>query len=155
MLNAACPNTIDIPSTSGCGTAASNFKSRRKRRVLVAEDDSAIRRMMSTVLRADAFHVDEVTDGGALVERLASLLLQSGRGRGYDLLVVDIWMPRMDGLQVLAGLQRAGWYPPVVVVTADSAVRERALGLGARAVFEKPFNVDDFRTAAEYYTRAA
>lgn len=136
-------------------SSASKFtRAYRRRRVLIAEDDSAIRRMMSSVLRADAFHVDEVADGGALVEQLASMLLETGRC-AYDLLVVDIRMPRIDGLQVLAGLQRAGWYPPVVVVTADSAARDRAMNLGARAVFEKPFDVDDFRTAAMYYSKAA
>ncbi|MBO6939197.1 MAG: response regulator [Deltaproteobacteria bacterium] len=140
-------------------TAVSNppVRSAAKRRVLVAEDDPAIRRMMVAALRADGVEVDEVADGAALIEQLASLLLRSGRRDGYDLLVVDLRMPRMDGLQVLAGLRRGGWRAPVVVVTADPhpGTCERAVRLGARAVFRKPFDLDDFRTAVTHFSRAA
>lgn len=135
-----------------------NTPTERRRRVLVAEDDPSIRRLMSIALRADAFDVEELPDGGALLERLASMLLQTGqRHPPIDLLVVDLWMPRLDGLKVLSGLQRTQWHPPVVVVTADPhpVTHARAIDLGAAAVFKKPFDLDDFRTAVTHYSRAA
>ncbi len=130
----------------------------RAPRALVAEDDPAIRHMMAKALRADGFTVVEVPNGRVLLESLANLLLYgTSPDTALDLIVVDLHMPHIDGLHVVAALRGAEWRVPVLVVTADTRpdVGTMARRMGARAVLQKPFDLDDFRTAAMFYSRCA
>ena len=114
--------------------------------------------MMAKALRADGFTVVEVPNGRVLLESLANLLLYgTSPDTALDLIVVDLHMPHIDGLHVVAALRGAEWRVPVLVVTADTRpdVGTMARRMGARAVLQKPFDLDDFRTAAMFYSRCA
>ena len=72
-----------------------------------------------------------------------------------DLIVMDVLMPHLSGLGVLTALQGAGLETPVIMMTgfAHSSVVERAKRLGATTVLQKPFDVDDLRSAVFACTR--
>lgn len=107
------------------------------RHILVAEDEPHIRRILMTLLETADFEVDMASDG-----KEALALLESTTA--YDLLITDLMMPHLTGLEVLASLRemdhRAGI--PVVMLTAkgQDADRERALELGAQDFLTKPFS---------------
>lgn len=95
------------------------------KRILVAEDDATTRQWIAEILRAEKFGVTLAADGHAALQQL--------RKAKFDLLVLDIWMPKMNGLDVLAALRGRKKNPKVIVITSDdtpgtllAAVRERA-----------------------------
>jgi DNA-binding response OmpR family regulator len=106
-------------------------------RILVADDEPHIRRILTTFLEADGFKVDEASDGAMARELLQGPTL-------YDLALLDIMMPEYTGLEVLAfarGLpHREGL--PVVILTAkgQDADREAAFRIGADDFLTKPFS---------------
>ncbi len=129
--------------------AAESFRApvaRRVPRILLAEDDAELRRVLSWSLRQDGFRVTEAEDGGQLLAQLASALTLE-RGFSYDLIISDIRMPGVTGMEVLAGLKSFNDSPPVVLITAfgDEATHAEAERFGAAAVFDKPFDVDHIR----------
>ena len=94
-------------------------------RILVVDDDRTTLRMLSLQLKAAGYGVATARDGAAALARLASAR--------FDLVLLDVWMPGMDGLEVLARLRGMPSRPRVVVMTADDtpdtllkAVREHA-----------------------------
>ena len=106
-------------------------------RILVADDEPHIRRILATFLEASGFEVHEVFDGAQAMEAL------EGPGT-YDLALLDIMMPEHTGLEVLA---RARNLPhregiPVVILTAkgQDADREAAFQMGADDFLTKPFS---------------
>jgi two-component system, response regulator, stage 0 sporulation protein F len=118
-------------------------------RVLLAEDDTEMRALLAAALRQDGLEVVEARDGSALLDRLAEALAADGDLDGYDLIVSDIRMPGHSALDILAGVRRAFRHTPVILITAfgDRVTHERAKRLGASAVFDKPFDIDDLRAA--------
>jgi CheY-like chemotaxis protein len=120
----------------------------RRRVVLLAEDDASMRELVASSLRKGGYAVVEATDGADLVEQLGSLWIED---RIPDAIVTDVRMPRLNGLDFLAGLRRPKWTIPVVVITAfgDRALHEEALRLGAAAVLDKPFRMAALRSTLE------
>lgn len=112
-------------------------------RIVVAEDDADMRCLVARALRGEGHHVVELHDGNALLEYLASVLLQCPLSSSVDLVITDLRMPGANGLDVLAGIRSSGWDVPVIVVTAfgDASVHARGESLGALAVIDKPFDV--------------
>jgi len=106
-------------------------------RLLLVEDDSMIRESVRQGLRQDGFTVDWVQDG-----RAAELAL---RNAVYDLLVLDLGLPKKDGLDVLKTLRVRGNRIPVLVLTARDTVADRVKGLdtGADDYLVKPFDLDE------------
>jgi two-component system, OmpR family, response regulator QseB len=106
-------------------------------RLLLVEDDPMIGESVHKGLRQDGFAVDWVRDGHA-----AELAAANGV---YDLVVLDLGLPRKDGLDVLAGLRRGGNSVPVLVLTARDEVPDRIKGLnsGADDYVVKPFDLDE------------
>ena len=93
--------------------------------ILIAEDDSTTRHLLSSVLKAAGFSVATAADGSTALGKL--------RKKKFDLLLTDIWMPRLNGLELMAHLRREAIRPKVVVMTSDDtpetvlrAVREQA-----------------------------
>jgi two-component system, response regulator, stage 0 sporulation protein F len=119
-------------------------------RLLLAEDDDGLRPLLAERFRAEGFEVIEAEDGSAVVECLAQSIIKGDDERSFDLIVSDIRLPGLNALDVLRGARRALEATPVILITAfgDQRTRDRALLLGASAVFDKPLDVDDLIDAA-------
>jgi len=107
-------------------------------RILLVEDDPSIAEGIRTSLRQGGHAVDHVADGGQADAAL--------RDHGYDLLVLDLGLPGLDGSEVLQRLRRRGKGVPVLVVTARDGLAERirVLDLGADDYLVKPFALSEF-----------
>src|SRR5512137_1704992 len=103
-------------------------------RLLLAEDDSMIGEAVHGGLRRQGFAVDWVRDGAAAERALSS--------EPYDACLLDLGLPRKEGLEVLRNLRRRGSTLPVVVLTARDAIADRVVGLdaGADDYVVKPFD---------------
>jgi two-component system, OmpR family, response regulator QseB len=106
-------------------------------RILLVEDDAMVGAAERKGLADAGFAVDWVRDGHS-----ASLAIANGV---YDLIVLDLGLPRKDGMSLLAELRRSGNRLPVLIVTARDAVQDRVLGLNAGAddYLLKPFDLDE------------
>ena len=108
-------------------------------KILVVEDDAVARDLLREILSAEGFEVDAVDDGAPAVERAAS-------GR-YDLVVSDIRMERVGGMDVLRAFSERAPGTPVILITAfgDVTGAMEAIGHGAYDYVSKPFNVEELR----------
>ncbi|MGW8182393.1 MAG: response regulator [Burkholderiales bacterium] len=106
-------------------------------RLLLVEDDPMIGEGVLAGLRQDGFAVDWVRDGQA-----AELAIENDV---YDLVVLDLGLPRKDGLEVLSAMRAKGNTVPVLILTARDAVPDRIRGLdrGADDYVAKPFDLDE------------
>jgi two-component system response regulator QseB len=106
-------------------------------RVLVVEDDPMIGRAVVAGLRGAGYAADWARDGAD-----AELALANGV---YDLALLDLGLPRRDGIEILRGVRRAGKELPVVIITARDGVEDRVSGLdsGADDYLVKPFDLDE------------
>lgn len=111
-------------------------------RILLAEDDQAVRDFVRRALEMDGHVVTAVHDGGEALEHLTSPL------RAYDLLLADIRMPVIDGIALALRLARD--YPelPILLMTGYAQQRERASNLEAviKGVIQKPFTLEQIRS---------
>jgi CheY-like chemotaxis protein len=114
-------------------------------RILLAEDDREMRRLLSLILHRDGHEIVETRDAGELLEALASTLIEPGP-RPFDLIVCEQSLPGIPGLTVLAGLRSRGCSTPFVLITGDEAVGEHARRLDG-IVLDHPFNVEAIRLA--------
>lgn len=107
-----------------------------KKRVLIVEDDPAVRQIVRVLLERDGVEVDVAEDG----ERATALLAT----RAYAAVLLDLLMPRLDGRGVLAFMKERALETPVVVVTAvsDSSDLDPEL---VRVVLQKPFEARELR----------
>jgi CheY-like chemotaxis protein len=117
-------------------------------RILVAEDDAEMRRLVVEMLRGEGYSVTEAADGGRLLVELSRTIVRGEGADELDLIVSDVRMPICTGLQILEQLRASQWETPVILMTAfgDSATRERARELDA-LLLDKPFFVNDMRVA--------
>jgi two-component system response regulator QseB len=106
-------------------------------RLLLVEDDRMIAESVAQGLRQDGFTVDRVEDG-----RAAELALDN---KVYDLLLLDLGLPKKGGLEVLKAMRQHGNKLPVLIITARDAIAERVAGLdaGADDYLVKPFDLDE------------
>lgn len=106
-------------------------------RILLVEDDSMIGKAVCEGLVQAGFAVDWVTDG-----RAAELSLSSG---DHDLAILDLGLPKKDGMALLATLRRLGNDLPVLIASARDTVQDRIAGLSAGAddYVLKPFDLDE------------
>ena len=116
-------------------------------RVLVIEDDPMIGRAVVSGLQDAGYTVDWVLDGTEGELALANPV--------YELALLDLGLPRRDGLAILKGLRRSGSRLPVVVITARDAVADRVAGLdhGADDYLVKPFDLDELLARARAVIR--
>jgi DNA-binding response OmpR family regulator len=119
-------------------------------RVLVADDDAEMRRLVAETLRKDDYEVVEESDGGRLLVRIAAIYTFERTVDPFDLIVSDIRMPVCSGLDILNGLRDAHWKTPVILMTAfgDDETRRRAESLGA-LLFDKPFQMKTLRLVVQ------
>lgn len=121
-------------------------------RVLVAEDDREMRRLIAATLRHDGLDVVEACDGAELFAAVEAAVHAGGRkGPPLSLIVSDVRMPGLSGLDVLRILRAGYWFVPVILITAfsDATTRREARGLEAWAVLDKPFPLEDLRTLVQ------
>jgi two-component system KDP operon response regulator KdpE len=106
-------------------------------RILVIDDEPAIRRFLRTSLGAEGYHVLEAQDGETGLAML--------RRNAVDVLVLDLGLPGMDGLQVLQQLRESGSSLPVIVLSSriDETGKVKALDMGADDYVTKPFGTDE------------
>jgi two-component system OmpR family response regulator/two-component system response regulator QseB len=118
-------------------------------RILLAEDDTLLGDGLRAGLRQAGFQVDWVRDGAAAEREL--------RAQPYAAAVLDLGLPLMDGLDVLASVRRSGVTVPVLVLTARDAVpdRVRGLDLGADDYVVKPVDLDELAARLRALVRRA
>jgi CheY-like chemotaxis protein len=126
--------------------------SKSAERIIIAEDDYEMRRLMVESLRRDNYSVEALEDGTAM---LAAVEKARAVGQLPSLIICDIQMPGVTGLAVLATVRGWGWKAPFVLITAFGTERmiTEAISLGASAVLSKPFGLDDFRTTVHCLLR--
>jgi two-component system response regulator AtoC len=102
--------------------------------VLIVEDDDAIRALLTVVLRRDGFLAESVTNGQVAVDRLAE--------HRYDVILLDLMLPVMNGLEVIAHIERADLMGCVIVLTAAAEPEVRKIdGKPVFAILRKPFDL--------------
>lgn len=118
-------------------------------RLLLVEDDTMIGQAVQALLRTDGYVVDWVEDGA---QADAALLAYT-----YDLVLLDLGLPKVDGLQVLRQLRARKITMPVLITTARDAVRDRIAGLdaGADDYVIKPYDMDELLARIRALTRRA
>ena len=111
-------------------------------RILLAEDDDAMRELIVEALREEGYQVIEVCNGRQLAKCLAGT--SDVHYPRPDLVITDVRMPGPSGLDVLAAIRQADWEMPVMVITAFGSpeTHAEARRLGAQ-ILDKPFDVDD------------
>lgn len=117
-------------------------------RLLLAEDERALSKALATILERSNYSVDIVYDGEAALEYLAA--------DNYDGVILDIMMPKKDGITVLKELRSRGSKIPVLILTAKSEVDDKVLGLdsGANDYLTKPFHSRELLARIRAMTRA-
>ncbi len=118
-------------------------------RILLAEDDPLLGDGLRAGLRQMGFQVDWVRDGEAAEREL--------RGGAYNAAVLDLGLPRKDGMEVLAALRKSGMTLPVLVLTARDAVPDRVRGLdtGADDYVVKPVDLEELGARLRALVRRA
>ena len=110
--------------------------------MLVVDDDKAVRESLRRSLEFNGYEVALASDGA---EALATLASAGGAGSHPDIVVMDVMMPRLDGIETTKALRMAGNDVPILVLTARDAVGDRVEGLdaGADDYLTKPFALDE------------
>ncbi|QEY64207.1 response regulator transcription factor [Metapseudomonas lalkuanensis] len=108
-------------------------------RLLLVEDDNALGSGVRAGLRQEGYTIDWLTDGASALHALQT--------EEFDLAILDLGLPRLDGLQVLQQLRAGGSTLPVLVLTARDATEDRILGLdaGADDYLVKPFDLNELK----------
>ncbi len=116
-------------------------------RLLLAEDEKALSKALTAILVRNHYAVDQVYDGQAALDYL--------QADNYDGVILDIMMPKLDGISVLKELRRKGNLIPVLLLTAKSEVDDKVLGLdaGANDYLTKPFHSQELLARIRAMTR--
>src|SRR6266478_3184042 len=115
--------------------------------IVVIEDEQAIRRGVVDLLRASGYQVAEAADGACGLEEAVR--------RGVDLVLLDLLLPKRDGLDVLAEIRKVRPTLPVIIVTARGSEGDRVRGLkmGADDYVMKPFSARELLARVEAVLR--
>jgi len=127
------------------------FEEETSLRVLLAEDDPTLRRLLALILRRSGHEVVEAHDAPELLEAIAGTLV-APRAPAFDLIVCEQALPGMPGLSVLAGLRARDPATGFVLLAESPDVQRRARALGAVAL-AAPFNVKMFEAAVRQSTQ--
>jgi DNA-binding response OmpR family regulator len=120
-----------------------------RERILVVEDETAMRTALEDSLRAEDYRVFSATNGEAALERALA--------EHPDLILLDVMMPRLDGFAVCAELRRLGTSVPVLMLTAKGQIEDRVAGLdaGADDYLVKPFSTEELLARVRALLRRA
>lgn len=116
-------------------------------KLLFAEDEKSLSRAVSAILEKNNFVVDAVYDGQDALDYLLT--------GDYDAAILDIMMPKMDGITVLKKIRAEGIQIPVIMLTAKSEIDDKVLGLdsGANDYLTKPFDTKELLARLRAITR--
>jgi DNA-binding response OmpR family regulator len=108
-------------------------------RILLVDDEQSIQTLLSYPLRKDGYHVTSAIDGGEALQRF-----EEGR---FDLVILDVMLPRLDGVEVCRQL-RSRSQVPIIMLTAKGSETDKVAGLevGADDYITKPFSMREFRS---------
>ncbi|MBA2349293.1 MAG: response regulator transcription factor [Solirubrobacterales bacterium] len=120
--------------------------SHRPPRILLADDEQTIQTLLSFPLEKDGYEVVRASDGREAIARFGE--------QAFDLVILDVMMPRMDGLEVCRKL-RARSSVPIIMLTAKAEEIDKVLGLelGADDYITKPFSMREFRSRVKAVLR--
>ena len=118
-------------------------------KILIVDDDGALRDQLRQVLTRQRYIVEAATNGEEALDKLFDT--------PFDAIILDIMMPKMDGLSVLEQARKAGIDAPVLMLTAKGDVTDRVKGLniGADDYLAKPFSLDEFMARLRAVLRRA
>lgn len=105
-------------------------------RILVVEDDAAIRRLAQDLLADEGYEVFTAGSGPAGLDTLST--------SQPDLVVLDLMMPQMDGFEFARAMEQRHRAVPIVVLSGSHDIERRAEEMGAAGSVLKPFDIDDF-----------
>lgn len=116
-------------------------------RLLLAEDEKELSNALVSILKHNQYSVDAVYDGQEALDYLA--------GENYDGVILDVMMPKKDGITVLKEIRRQGNQVPVLLLTAKAEIDDRVLGLdaGADDYLTKPFAMKELLARIRAMTR--
>lgn len=116
-------------------------------RLLYAEDETSLARAVSTILTRNNYAVDVVSDGESALDYLAT--------GNYDGAILDVMMPKLDGIEVLRRMRARGDSTPVLLLTAKAEIDDRVAGLdsGANDYLTKPFDMKELLARIRAMTR--
>lgn len=116
-------------------------------KILLAEDTRDLNRVETVALEHEGFDVDSVFDGVEALEKMSE--------NGYDAIVLDIMMPKKDGLEVLTEMRARNIVTPTLMLTAKTEIDDRVAGLdaGADDYLTKPFAMKEFLARVRAMTR--
>ncbi len=116
-------------------------------RILLAEDERDLNRILTQKLTSDGYSVDSCYDGKEAMDILSYT--------DYDAVILDIMMPKADGYTVLRSLRDSGKHTPVLFLTAKDSIEDRVKGLdsGANDYLVKPFSFEELMARIRAMTR--
>jgi len=116
-------------------------------RILLAEDETSLSRALVKILEKNNYTAEAVDNGLDALD-----YLESG---GYDAAILDVMMPRMDGISVLKALRQRGNTVPLIMLTAKAEIEDKVLGLdsGANDYLTKPFDTRELLARLRVITR--
>jgi two-component system response regulator (stage 0 sporulation protein F) len=113
--------------------------------IVLAEDDEEMRSLLALMLRKKDYRVTECPSGISLLDMLSSFFLPGEKYKNFDLIISDIRMPGITGMEILMGANELDNFPPIILITAfgDKETHMQAERLGAAALFDKPFDIEE------------
>jgi DNA-binding response OmpR family regulator len=118
----------------------------QKTRILCVDDEPAIRILLKSQLEQEGYQVDQAEDGDVAIEKF--------KGADFDIVLLDIRMPRVGGIDVLRHISESGKSTRVIMLTAvdDLSIALESVKLGANDYMTKPFDTEDLLNAIRRVT---
>jgi CheY-like chemotaxis protein len=125
-------------------------------RILVADDNDAMLRVITRALHRDGYDVEHARDGAELMHWVDALTDPIEPAPQIDLIVTDLRMPKCSGQECLEQLRIRGNRTPVILITAfgDDRVKRAAHASGVGAMFDKPVDLEQLRSAVRHILTA-
>ena len=116
-------------------------------RILIAEDEKELSNALAAILKHSKYSADQAFDGEEALDYIDSV--------NYDAVILDIMMPKKDGIEVIKAMRKNGDNTPVIMLTAKSEIDDRVLGLdsGADDYLTKPFDIKELLARLRAVTR--
>lgn len=116
-------------------------------KILIVEDELSLSRALKKILEQHGYFVDEVHDGLSAIDYLTQA--------EYNLIILDVMLPKMDGFEVVKTLRKDGVNTPVLMLTARTMIKDKVTGLnyGADDYMTKPFDTEELLARVGALTR--